>query len=231
MKHLGIIMDGNGRWAQERSMPRTAGHEKGALSLCRLLDDLDTLDVEVVTLYAFSTENESRSKEEVGNILGVIAYFLSHQVASLAEEHAYKVRFIGNMQRLPEQLNEIISTLNASTINNEGKTVVFAIGYGGVDEVMGAINRIIQRRAFLEDRSPVTKEELFNNLYTAGLPMPDAILRYGGYKRLSNFLPLQSIYSELFFTDKLWPDYEKKDIEKVIEEYKSIKRNFGGNDA
>lgn len=231
MKHLGIIMDGNGRWAQNRSMPRTAGHEKGALSLCKFLDDLASLDIDVITLYAFSTENESRSKEEVGNILGVIAYFLSHQVKDIAQKNDYKVRFIGNLSRLPEELNAVISELNASTINNNGKTVVFAIGYGGVDEVTNAIDRIIQRRAFLEDTSPVTKEELFNNLYTAGLPQPDAILRYGGYRRLSNFLPLQSIYSELFFTDKLWPDYAKEDIEKVLEEFASIKRNFGGNNG
>ena len=231
MKHLGIIMDGNGRWAQERSLPRTAGHEKGAISLCKLLDDFVSLDVDVLTVYAFSTENEKRSKEEVGNILGVIAYFLSHQIKEIADKNSLKIRFIGNLSRLPEELNAIISELNASTINNDGKTVVFAIGYGGIDEVTGAIDRIMKRRAFLDDYSPVTEEELYNNLYTAGLPMPDAILRYGGYKRLSNFLPLQSIYSELFFTNKYWPDYDKEDIEKVIKDFDAIKRNFGGNDA
>ena len=231
MKHLGIIMDGNGRWAQERSLPRTAGHEKGAISLCKLLDDFVSLDVDVLTVYAFSTENEKRSKEEVGNILGVIAYFLSHQIKEIADKNSLKIRFIGNLSRLPEELNAIISELNASTINNDGKTVVFAIGYGGIDEVTGAIDRIMKRRAFLDDYSPVTEEELYNNLYTAGLPMPDAILRYGGSKRLSNFLPLQSIYSELFFTNKYWPDYDKEDIEKVIKDFDAIKRNFGGNDA
>ena len=222
-------MDGNGRWAQSAGKPRKLGHEAGAMALCRALRDVvDINDVDCITFYAFSTENDKRNMEEVSNILGVIAYFWSNEVTKIAEEYSLQIRFIGDLNRLPAFLTSVISDLNARTINNKSKTVVFAIGYGGDEEAVSAVNAILSQRMLFNDFSPVTKEELYGNLYTAGLPMPDAIIRYGGYKRLSNFMPLQSIYSELFFTDKMWPDYDKKDFEDVVEEFYKIKRNFGG---
>lgn len=228
MKHLGIIMDGNGRWAESRSLPRSAGHEKGAFALCRAIEDVVTLDVDVLTVYAFSTENSKRDDKEVSDLLGVICYFLSNNIADLARKHNLRLRFLGSFSKLPSELIEVISELNAEFINNTGKTVVFAINYGGIEEVCSCFNRILEKRFYVGDNSPVTEQELFDNLYTSGLPLPDAILRYGGYRRLSNFLPLQSVYSELFFTDKLWPDYSREDLTNIIEEFKSIKRNFGG---
>lgn len=225
-------MDGNGRWAKKLGRPRKVGHEEGAKALCRAIEDVATAEsVDFATFYAFSTENEKRNPEEVGNILGVIAYFLLNEVLPIAQKHSLKIRFIGDISRLPTYLLSAISELNGRTINNKGKTVVFAIGYGGDEEILHAVNTVLSQRFMFNDMRPISKEELYANLYTAGLPFPDAILRYGGYKRLSNFLPLQSIYSELFFTDKLWPDYDKSDLENMLAEYNTIKRNFGGLDA
>lgn len=227
--HVGIIMDGNGRWAEAGGLPRKAGHREGAKALCRAIEDIVSInEIDCATFYAFSTENEKRNKEEVSNILGVIAYFLINDIRSLADKYNLKVRFIGDMARFPEELVSAISLLNAVTINNTGKVIVFAIGYGGDHELLYAINEIFSQRVLFNDFSPISMEELKEKLYTAGLPDPEIIVRYGGYKRLSNFLPLQSIYSELFFLDKLWPDYKKEDFEEIIEQYHTIKRNFGG---
>lgn len=231
MRHLGIIMDGNGRWAEQRGLPRSAGHEQGAVALCRAIEDFINLDIDVITVYAFSTENEKRNKEEVSNILGIIAYFLEHGISELAEKNSLQLRFIGNLSRLPLALTNIMSRLNAAFLNNKGKTVVIALGYGGNEEICACFDRILKKRMFLQDITPVTKEEIYSNLYTAGLPLPDAVLRYGGFQRLSNFLPLQTVYSELFFTDKLWPDYAKEDLEGVLNSFSEIKRNFGGTNG
>ena len=231
MRHLAVIMDGNGRWAKERDLPVRKGHEQGARALMRAIADFCELDIDVLTVYALSAENLKRDREEVSDLLGIIAYFLSHDIAELAEKNDLKLRFIGDFSPFAESFCRLISDLNARFINNGGKTVVFAIGYGGDREIRQAFDRILKRRAFLSDYSPVSDEELQNNLYTAGLPAPDAIVRYGGYKRLSNFLPLQSIYSELFFLDKYWCDYERGDFEKIIGDFAAIKRNFGGRNG
>ena len=231
MKHLSVIIDGNGRWAQNRNLPRKEGHAEGAKALCRAIEDFTSMEPEILSVYAFSTENEKRDKDEVANLFGIMAYFFRNEIAALAEKYSLKLRFIGNFRRLPDLLSDVMSDLGAKTLNNKGKTVVFAIGYGGDDEICCAFNRILKKRWFLQDSSPIRKEELYENLYTVGIPFPDAVLRYGGYKRLSNFLPVQTAYSELFFTDKLWPDYEKSDFEKVIEDFSHIKRNFGGYDG
>lgn len=231
MEHLAIIIDGNGRWATKRSLDRKKGHEMGALALERAINDFAALDIGILTFYAFSTENVKRDPEEVSNLLGVIAYFLNNNIKERVTKLNLRVRFIGDLSLLPSPLLSAIASLNALAINNSGKLVVFAINYGGINEVCRAIDKIIRNRNFLRDNSLVTKEELIDALDTANMPPPDAILRYGGHQRLSNFLPLQSAYSELFFLEKLWPDYEKIDIENVINEYKKILRNFGGNNA
>lgn len=231
MEHLAIIIDGNGRWATKRGLDRKKGHEMGALALERAINDFAALDIGILTFYAFSTENVKRDPEEVSNLLGVIAYFLNNNIKERVTKLNLRVRFIGDLSLLPSPLLSAIASLNALAINNSGKLVVFAINYGGINEVCRAIDKIIRNRNFLRDNSLVTKEELMDALDTANMPPPDAILRYGGHQRLSNFLPLQSAYSELFFLEKLWPDYEKIDIENVINEYKKILRNFGGNNA
>ena len=228
MRHLAIIPDGNGRWAKSHDLPVGKGHERGAIAVTKVIEDFCSLPIDVLTIYALSRDNLKRDREEVGNLHGVIAYFLSHDIARIAEQNGLKIRIIGDLSLFPDEFAEVLSGLNARFLNGSGKTVVIAVGYGGRAEIKAAVDRILDRRRFLDDYSPVTDEELDANLFTAGLPAPDAVLRYGGYHRLSDFMPLQTTYSELFFVDKFWPDYERTDIESVIDEFSRIKRNFGG---
>ena len=223
MQHLAVIMDGNGRWAENRGQERSYGYRFGAEALVSLLADFLTLPISVMTVYAFSTENNNRDNKEVSNIFSVIASFLLSGVFPFCEKNNVNVRFIGDINGLPERMKRVL-TLAPKTSGE--KTIVIALNYGGTDEVTRAYIRMRDKGI-----EKPTEKDLFACLDTAGLPLPDAVLRYGGYKRLSNFLPIQSAYAELFFTDKLWPDYAREDIEKVLSEYSSIKRNFGGNHA
>lgn len=221
-------MDGNGRWAQKNGLERTAGHEMGAKALINAITQLNMLNIECVSFYAFSTDNEKRNPNEVSNILGIIAYFLQNDIINLIKNYDLQIRFIGDMKRLPQRLTDIICDINSLCLNNKGMKIIFAIGYGGDVEICNAFDILLKRRFFLKDDSPISKEELLSALYTASIPDPDIVIRYGGYKRLSNFMPLQTAYSELFFTDTFWPDFDINEVIKILEEYKSIRRNFGG---
>ena len=218
MQHLAIIADGNGRYGEKIGTKRTDGYAHGAQAIVRAITDFMTMPVDVLTFYAFSTENYKRNANEVSNIFQVIAYFLQNEIFPLAMENGVTVRFIGNYALLPQEIKEAIDV--APRFEN-GKTVVFAIGYGGDDEIVRACEKILQKN------EKITTENLKNNLDTAGLPDVDAVLRYGGHKRLSNFMPLQTAYAELFFIDKLWPEYEGKDLTEVLAQFEKIKRNFG----
>lgn len=220
MKHLAVIMDGNGRYAVARGKERVEGHRLGAEAFERAVEDLSDLPIDILTVYAFSTENGGRPQSEVSNILDVIAYFLQNRIYSIAKKKRVNIRFIGNIDALPEYVKEIV--FNAPFFENAEKTVVIALNYGGWDEVCRAAEKISR------GGKKFSEEELKNNLDASDLPFPDAVLRYGGYKRLSNFMPLQTAYSELFFTDKYWPEYDKSDFLSVIENFGKIKRNFGG---
>jgi len=142
-----------------------------------------------------------------------------------------QLRFIGDLKRLPQKLINIICDLNTFSLNNKGMKVILAIGYGGDVEICSAFDAIMKKRLFLKDNSPITPEELKSALYTAGIPDPDVVVRYGGHRRLSNFMPLQTAYSELYFLDKFWPDFDKEDVTKILENFDRVKRNFGGLDA
>ncbi|HOO22309.1 MAG TPA: polyprenyl diphosphate synthase [Clostridia bacterium] len=231
MKHIAFIMDGNGRWATDRNLPRAAGHQAGAQALVKAIRELNDLNVECASFYAFSTDNEKRNAEEVSNILGVIAYFLANDIKRLVTELNLQLRFIGDLKRLPQKLINIICDLNTFSLNNKGMKVILAIGYGGDVEICSAFDAIMKKRLFLKDNSPITPEELKSALYTAGIPDPDVVVRYGGHRRLSNFMPLQTAYSELYFLDKFWPDFDKEDVTKILENFDRVKRNFGGLDA
>ncbi|HKL73845.1 MAG TPA: polyprenyl diphosphate synthase [Clostridia bacterium] len=231
MKHISFIMDGNGRWAEQKNLPRLSGHEMGAKALVKAIEELNELNIKCASFYAFSTDNEKRNFEEVSNILGVIAYFLSNEIKELIIKLGLQVRIIGDLKRLPAKLVDIICNINTLCLNNKGMKVVLAIGYGGDTEVCNAIDTILKQRMFLKDTSPVTHEELFSALYTVNLPNPDIVIRYGGYKRLSNFMPLQTAYSELYFVDTLWPDFDINKVKDIIDNFYTIKRNFGGINA
>lgn len=231
MKHISFIMDGNGRWAENKGLPRLSGHEAGARALVKAIEELNALNLECTSFYAFSTDNEKRNSSEVSNILGVIAYFLANEIKQLIKKLNLQVRIIGDIKRLPQKLTDIICEINSLCLNNKGMKVLLAIGYGGDVEVCNAFDTVYKKRAFLKDTSPITREELFNALYTVNVPNPDIVVRYGGYKRLSNFMPLQTAYSELYFTDTLWPDFDINEVKNIIDNFHTIKRNFGGSNA
>ncbi|MDD3947164.1 MAG: polyprenyl diphosphate synthase [Clostridia bacterium] len=227
MRHLAIIIDGNGRWAVSRGLERLSGHAEGAKAVARAIEAAYEMKLECVTFYAFSTENFKRGTRETLGIFAILAGFLEETLLPLVQTRGLRVRFIGNLARLSSDLLTIISKVNVAGLNNRGMTVVIAVGYSGRDEIAQAINILIEQKLLNSDASPVTYEELSRFLYTANLPDPDAVWRFGGYKRLSNFLPLQTVYSELFFTEKLWPDFQKEDLYKLCNDFKKIKRNFG----
>ncbi len=220
MEHLAVIMDGNGRWAVNKGRERAFGYRYGAEAFTRLLRDFSTFPFSVLTVYAFSTENNNRDKEEVSNIYAVIASFLLNRVFPFCRQNSINVDFIGDKNGLPEELKKVFYYHD----NSGKKTVVIALNYGGLNEIKRTFDRIITSGV-----KDVSEKTILEFLDTNKLPPVDAVLRYGGYKRLSNFLPLQTSYAELFFTDKFFPDYDRSDIEFLLSEFKSIKRNFGGN--
>lgn len=227
MRHLAIIIDGNGRWAVNRGLERLSGHVEGAKAVERAIEAADEMRLECVSFYAFSTENFKRGPQETLGIFAILAGFLEDKLLPLVKQRGLRVRFIGRLDRLTPELLTSISKVNVAGLNNKGMTVVIAAGYGGREEAADAFNILLEQRLLNSDASPVTYEELSRYLYTANLPDPDAVVRYGGYKRLSNFLPLQTAYSELFFSEKLWPDFQKEDLYKLCADYAKIKRNFG----
>lgn len=227
MRHLAIIIDGNGRWAVTRGLERLNGHQEGAKAVIRAIEAADEMKLECITLYAFSTENFKRGPQETLGIFSILAGFLEDDLLSLVKTRGLKVRFIGDLARLTPELLTSISKVNVAGLNNKGMTVVIAVGYSGRDEIAQAFNILLEQKLLNSDASPITYEELSRYLYTANLPDPDAVWRFGGYKRLSNFLPLQTVYSELFFTEKLWPDFQKEDLYKICAEFHKIRRNFG----
>ncbi|MFA5449370.1 MAG: polyprenyl diphosphate synthase [Clostridia bacterium] len=227
MQHLAFIIDGNGRWGERHSGGRMAGYAAGADAVMRAILAADELNIPYVSFYAFSLENYKRSKTETMGIFGVIADLLEQRLLPLVKERGYRVRFIGRLQGLPEPLLDAITKVNVAGLNNRNMTIIIAVAYGGRDEVVTAFEYILNQRIINSDISALTYEEIERALYTAMLPDPDAVVRYGGYKRLSNFMPLQTVYSELFFIDKLWPDFSKEDILYIYDSYKRITRKFG----
>ena len=218
MKHLAIIMDGNGRYALSRGLTREEGHIAGAEAFVSLIRDFSSFPLDVMSVYAFSTENANREQNEVDSLLEIIRSFLEKRVYPLASELRISIAFIGKIAALPDSLQK---TIKKAPFFHEGKTMLIALNYGGTDEVARAAMKVA------ESGEPITQENVKKNLDTAGFPDPEALIRYGGYKRLSNFMPLQTTYTELFFLDKLWPEYEKKDVQDVMRSYEGIKRNFG----
>ena len=218
MKHLAIIMDGNGRYALSRGLTREEGHLAGAEAFASLVRDFASLPIDVITVYAFSTENANREKKEVDSLLEIIRSFLEKRIFSIAQNHHISVKFIGNTTVLPTVLQD---TMHRAPFFKEGKTMIIALNYGGADEVARAVRKMIDRN------EQVSVERIKDYLDTAGYPDPDVLIRYGGYQRLSNFMPLQTAYTDLFFLDKLWPEYDVNDILDILADSAKIKRNFG----
>lgn len=222
-QHIAFIMDGNGRWAKQRGLPRLAGHRVGVDCLQRILEFLAERGVKYVTIYAFSTENWNRPAEEVQGIMELLHEALERQTQALHEKNV-RVFHIGKVDRLSPDLRESVAAAQRLTRNNTGITLNVAFDYGGRDEILEAIRRII-----LDGVDPQQVDEaLFTRyLYTAHSPDPDLIVRTGGELRLSNFLLWQSAYSEYYHTPVLWPDLDATELDKALEAFSSRQRRFG----
>lgn len=225
-QHVAIIMDGNGRWAKKRGLPRSAGHREGAKVLRRIIRDLDSLGVKFATFYCFSTENWKRSDEEVSALMKLLDENLGDLVNYKDEN--IKLRFIGGRERLSESLQEKMADGEANSLNHTGMTVTLAINYGGRDEIVRAARQAAElvRDGWLKS-DDITEQRFSEFLQTNGIPDVDLMIRTGGELRISNFLIWQNSYAELYFTDTLWCDFSKKDLERAIDEFSRRNRRYG----
>ncbi len=223
-KHVGIIMDGNGRWAQARGLPRLAGHRAGVENLRRVLHAAVEFNVPILTLYAFSTENWNRPKREVKGLLKLLAEALDKEVDEL-HANGVQLRHLGNLDPLSKGLKKRIDAALELTRNNDRLIANIAFNYGGRSEIVEAVRSIVREGIPAEE---VTEEVITQHLYTAGLPNPDMIIRTSGELRVSNFLLWQGAYAELYVTPTLWPDFDKDALYQALKAFASRDRRFGG---
>ena len=225
-RHIAIILDGNGRWAKRRGLPRTAGHAAGAETFRRIATYCKDIGIDYLTVYAFSTENWKRPREEVDAIMGLLGKYLREAVDTMERDHI-RLKILGDPEMLPKNLRDLIDETADISTHYEGFQANVCLNYGGRDEIVRAALR------FAEDykagkAATLTEESFSNYMFSAGIPDPDLIIRPGGEMRLSNFLMWESAYSELIFTDVLWPDFTSGDIDAAIAEYQRRDRRFGG---
>ena len=215
-KHIGIIMDGNGRWAKKRLLPRVLGHKQGAKALDKLLNDAKGLGVEHITVYAFSTENWKRAEEEVSGIMGILREYINKYFRDYANSD-FRVDSIGDLSALAPDLQKDIAELKEVSKDRTGIHLTIAMNYGGRDEIRRAVQKIAQEvKAGEIEPEDITEELISNHLDSAGTPDPELIIRTSGELRTSNFLMWQSAYSEYYITDKLWPDFNIDDLKEAI---------------
>ena len=226
-RHIGIIMDGNGRWAKQRGLPRTAGHKVGADTFQKITNYCAKIGVEVLTVYAFSTENWARPKEEVDTIMDLLRSYLKNSFKQTRKDII--VRFIGDRAPLAEDIRRMMADAEARTRDSKGMILNVAVNYGGRAEIVMAARELAQQAVNGELSPESITEELFSGeLYTAGQPDPDLIIRPSGEHRISNFLTWQCAYSEFVDMNVLWPDFKEKHLDAAIAEFKSRDRRFGG---
>lgn len=226
-KHIGIIMDGNGRWAKKRFLPRAMGHRQGAQALDKLTKEAEGLGVEYITVYAFSTENWKRSKDEVDSIIGLLREYINRFFND--KKSILKIRSAGDLTALSPDLQADIEKLKEQSKDRPGMTLTIAINYGGRDEIRRAVTKIAEDvKAGKIQPEDINDQMISDNLDTAGIPDPELIIRTSGEFRTSNFLMWQSAYSEYYITDKLWPDFNVEDLKDAIKAYQTRDRRFGG---
>lgn len=226
-KHIAIIMDGNGRWAKKRFMPRNYGHAQGSKAVENICEDAYNLGVKYLTVYAFSTENWVRPKEEIDALMKLLRTYMK-DCLKRSSKNNMRVRVIGDISRLPEDLQQSIIELEQVSAENTGLNFQVALNYGGRDEMVRAIKKIasdVKDNKLLVDE--ITEETFAEYLDTREIPEPDLLIRTSGEKRLSNFLLWQLAYTEFYFTDVLWPDFNKKELIKAIDYYKDRDRRYG----
>ena len=222
-QHVAIIMDGNGRWAKKHGLSRLVGHRQGVNAAQKAIEIFLEYNIPYLTLYAFSTENWNRPQSEIDGIFRILGERLEEGI-KFAHENGIRIRHLGKPDGLPQRLQERVKQAIEITQNNSQMTVSLAFNYGGRDEIVEAVRSLIISHTLPQD---VSEKILSHHLYTAGIPDPDLIVRTGGEMRLSNFLIWQSAYAEIYFTPVLWPDFDKKEIDKAIISYSQRQRRFG----
>ena len=220
IKHVAIIMDGNGRWGIKHKNSRNAGHRAGLNSVESIIDECLKIKIKYLTLYTFSTENWKRPKEEVNFLFNLLENFLSNKIDNLIKKKI-KLKFIGKINNLPKELKKLIKISEKKTSKNISLQINIALNYGSKNELINAIKLIDKNNL------KINEDNIKKNLFTNNIPDPEILIRTGNTKRLSNFLLWQIAYSEIFFEKKLWPDFDKNDFNKIIIKFNKIKRNFG----
>ena len=227
-RHVALILDGNGRWAKKRGLPRTAGHKQGCVGVEQIVEDAARLGIEYLTVYGFSTENWKRSAEEVGALMQLFRFY-TKRLLKIAGENNVRVKMIGDRYRFAQDIIDGINTLEEKTRDNTGLTFVIAVNYGSRDEIRRAVQKMLTdcRDGKLSPEE-VDEAKITSYLDTAGIPDPDLMIRTSGELRLSNYLLWQLAYAELYVTDTLWPDFNREELIRAIEAYNKRERRFGG---
>ncbi len=221
LQHIAFIMDGNGRWARRRGMPRELGHRQGAATFKKIGRYCEKIGLRYMTVYAFSTENWKRPQKEVDALMELFDEYLDECVQEMADDNVH-FRFIGNLSVFSDALRARLARIDRETAHKPF-TLNIAVNYGGREEITNACNELIR-----EGKAEITEEDITGHLYTLGCPPPDLVVRTGGEFRSSNFLLWQSAYAEYYFTDVLWPDYSAKDVDEAVSVFYKRKRRFGG---
>lgn len=226
--HIAVFMDGNGRWAARRGLPRSAGHREGANTLKRTVKECNALGIKYLTAYAFSTENWNRPKDEVDSLMSLLLEFLKNADRELSGQNI-QIRIIGDTQGLSQEIRNEIARVIKNTSKNTGLTLVIALNYGSRSEIANAAARIARDvKQGRVDPDDINEKVFSDYLYTAGIPDPDLVIRPSGEQRLSNFLLWQSSYAEFWYSNILWPDFSKKDLFEALGDFQKRSRRFGG---
>jgi len=229
--HVAVIMDGNGRWAKARGLPRTAGHKKGVDAVRRTVEAARELGIGTLTIFSFSSENWRRPEEEVSDLMQLLRFYLRSEIAEL-HKGGVRLRVIGDRARLSDDINTLIENAENLTKDNRQLTLVVALSYGSRQEITLAARRLAEEvKAGRLDPTDIDEDAFASRLFTTDIPDPDLIVRTSGEKRISNFLLWQAAYAELVFVDTLWPDFTKRDLEAAIEEFHRRERRFGATTA
>ena len=227
-RHIAIIMDGNGRWAKKRGLPRNVGHKEGSKNLKKIVAFCSKLGLNYLTVYAFSTENWKRPKSEVEGLMSLLLEYLRNAETELGGENI-RIRVSGDLKGLPEEIQKEVARVTKVTQKNTGMTLNIALNYGGKDDILQAVREIVRDvQAGRLDSRHIDEQSLSMRLYTAGMPDPELIIRTSGENRMSNFLLWQAAYSEFWYTDDLWPDFKEEHIVEAIREFQKRNRRFGG---
>lgn len=223
-RHIAIIMDGNGRWAKQHHKPLREGHRQGSQALKKLIENCRNLQIDFITVYAFSSENWNRPKDEVSDLMELLRYYLRHEVKTLHKNNV-KIRFIGDRTALSSDIQQELDRTEALTANNDAITLIIALSYGSRQEITRAMQAIAAKGIAAES---INEALIAEHLDTAGLPDPDLLIRTGGDMRISNYLLWQMAYTELYFTDILWPDFTIDHLKDAIAAFGLRERRFGG---